>query len=287
MRRSVVVLVAATLLVAAGLSSPGFLYQPEGLHASHDTEDSRCRDCHTATLAVSSARCSKCHSDGAPSGVPQPEELHGSLAGHECSACHTEHLGPHGDLTREGFDHKALDAAACAPCHPAPEDPIHAALTHDCAACHEATAWRPATFDHSSTGDAACSSCHLAPDDELHAAGADDCAACHRPDAWRPATFDHDRFFRFDRHHGPGCPECHPTAFDSYDCYGCHEHSRRGVAAEHREEGIRDFEACTECHRSGDEDEAERLWRGQGRERERDHDDEEHEHRRGHDRDDD
>jgi hypothetical protein len=27
------------------------------------------------------------------------------------------------------------------------------------------------------------------------------------------------------------------------------------------EEGIRDYEICVDCHRSGDEHEAERIWR--------------------------
>jgi hypothetical protein len=33
------------------------------------------------------------------------------------------------------------------------------------------------------------------------------------------------------------------------------------IREEHVEEGIRDYEKCTECHRSGDEDEAKRIWR--------------------------
>ena len=47
----------------------------------------------------------------------------------------------------------------------------------------------------------------------------------------------------------------------NYTCYGCHEHSRSKIREEHLEEGIRDYENCVECHRSGDEDEAKRIWR--------------------------
>lgn len=49
--------------------------------------------------------------------------------------------------------------------------------------------------------------------------------------------------------------------YSSYTCYGCHEHSRSKIREEHVEEGIYDYENCVECHRSGDEDEAEYIWR--------------------------
>ena len=60
---------------------------------------------------------------------------------------------------------------------------------------------------------------------------------------------------------------CHvDNIYDAYTCYGCHEHSRAKIRREHLEEGIRDYENCAECHRSGDEDEAERLWKSKRRE---------------------
>jgi hypothetical protein len=70
--------------------------------------------------------------------------------------------------------------------------------------------------------------------------------------------------------------------YASYTCYGCHEHSRSKIRAEHIEEGIRNYENCVECHRSGDEDEAEWLWRSrQGSDRRSSGDDDhyEYEHR--------
>ena len=48
--------------------------------------------------------------------------------------------------------------------------------------------------------------------------------------------------------------------YSNYTCYGCHEHSRSKIREEHVEEGIHDYENCTECQRSGDEDEAEYRW---------------------------
>ena len=41
-------------------------------------------------------------------------------------------------------------------------------------------------------------------------------------------------------------------------------HESRGLGDVYKrqvEEGIYDYENCVECHRSGDEDEAERIWR--------------------------
>jgi len=77
------------------------------------------------------------------------------------------------------------------------------------------------------------------------------------------------------------CSRCHENNdYKKYTCYGCHEHSRSNIREEHLEEGIRDFENCTECHRSPDEDEAERLMRskydrygGSSNRREREEDD--------------
>jgi hypothetical protein len=76
--------------------------------------------------------------------------------------------------------------------------------------------------------------------------------------------------------------------FNQYTCYGCHEHSRSNIRGEHREEGIYDYENCVECHRSADEDEAERLWRSRNnnsrRERRENHDDDhEREYKHWHD----
>ena len=72
--------------------------------------------------------------------------------------------------------------------------------------------------------------------------------------------------------------------YANYTCYGCHEHSRSKIREEHVEERIYEYESCVECHRSGDEDEAKRVWRskefdtdqykeGKYRYRDDDHDD--------------
>ena len=97
---------------------------------------------------------------------------------------------------------------------------------------------------------------------DAHADIAADCFACHTQARWTPATFEHDKYLRFDKHHRTDCETCHvENDYGNYTCYGCHEHSRRKIRKEHVEEGIYDYEVCVECHRSGDEDEAERIWR--------------------------
>ena len=127
-----------------------------------------------------------------------------------------------------------------------------------------------------------CAGCHENPDDSLHSKIQENCAECHTVKAWKPATFEHEKYFRFDRDHDVKCARCHENNdYKKYTCYGCHEHSRSNVREEHIEEGIRDFENCTECHKSPDEDEAERLMRskfggrdgGRSDRREREHDD--------------
>jgi hypothetical protein len=112
---------------------------------------------------------------------------------------------------------------------------------------------------------AACNDCHDSqrPGDVIHTGAETGCNPCHHTEAWTPATFEHERYFRFDRDHPEDCQTCHTTPGDlsAYTCYGCHEHTPRNIRSEHLEEGIREFEACEDCHRSGDEEEAERAWK--------------------------
>jgi len=115
-----------------------------------------------------------------------------------------------------------------------------------------------------------CNGCHVEPDDSLHQKIEGNCSSCHTQERWTPATFDHDKYFRFDRDHTTVCSTCHiDDDYRDYTCYGCHEHSRSKIREEHVEEGIDDYENCAECHRSGDEDEAKRIWRSTGKEKKR------------------
>ena len=160
----------------------------------------------------------------------------------------------------------AADREDCASCHAEkkPADRLHEAAGSSCAACHKTSGWSPAAFDHArlNASGASCVSCHQSrmPADDLHKQVTGDCRDCHSTEAWKPASFEHSRYFRFDRQHPSDCSACHTQAgtFKTYSCYGCHEHSPAKIAAEHREEGITDFDDCVRCHRGGEEGEGER-----------------------------
>jgi hypothetical protein len=205
----------------------------------------------------------------APRAMVSPGEL---LEGHrdvegDCFACHTPFRGPD---------------ARCVACHALDEIdkertkrlPFHAALAEpECSACHTEHHGRSAgrsvrEFRHAlvrADVRRGCGACHDAPDDDLHRDVAE-CAPCHEAGSWA-STFDHAPLFRFDRDHPPDCRTCHVETFEEVTCYGCHEHERREMEEEHREEGILDITDCAKCHRSADEHEAEGGRRRRGRRR--------------------
>jgi hypothetical protein len=188
---------------------------------------------------VETARCAACHPveeiglrtvNGAALPAGERVLFHQSLREGSCAACHTDHEGPDSRETVAGFAHGLLMASALEAC----DD------------CHE----------------------RQRPGDMIHASVEAGCVPCHQTTAWTPATFEHERYFRFDRDHPEDCKTCHTTPGDltAYTCYGCHEHTPRNIRSEHLEEGIREYEACEECHRSADEEEAERAWKKMRRE---------------------
>lgn len=254
------------------------------LAALHDRADlSRCVDCHPEhrgadgplliafthdDLPVAGrALCAGCHE--------RVEDAVHQDVNAECGVCHETTA-----WTPASFEHGALSVhgTACDACHGAPPDSVHTTLSARCDACHETSAWAPAGFDHELSSDGPrCRACHRGPSDVLHQDLSARCDSCHETPAWTPSTFEHRSYFRFDRHHPEVCTDCHEEeSYSTYTCYGCH---RRGeVREEHVEEGIREYDVCVECHRSGDEDEAERKWRSRsgrrrGRHRSDHHDD--------------
>lgn len=230
-------LLAGLLTAAYGMLvvvDPEATMSPGDVLAGHAEIASDCLACHAPLRGTPAARCASCHEPErigleTTAGVPivrnrDRPAFHARLAEPRCAACHTEHRGAEPAESLTAFSHVLLENTTL----------------ERCGTCHaEAT-----------------------PDDALHANATEQCGECHTTDAFRPATFDHDELFRFDRHHpDDDCRACHPQGLDRYTCYGCHAHSERSVAREHREEGIRDFADCVSCHRSGDEHEAERRYR--------------------------
>lgn len=226
MRRLLFGLVVTALLAILALVFiyPEPMIAPGKLIDAHATLSSDCFSCHQPLLGSSADRCTVCHEPGriglfTTRGIPitgKPVGFHQELIDQNCMACHTDHLGAAAKRAQRSFSHELLKPQVRA----------------------------------------ACSSCHTKPDDRLHARIDGNCSSCHSPKAWTPAQFDHDRYFRLDRHHDVACNTCHVDHdYSQYSCYGCHEHTRSGVRAEHLEEGLRDFDRCVECHRSADKPE--------------------------------
>ena len=248
MRRWVLVLIAINLvtLVALVFAYPHLMVSPGALVPAHADITTDCFACHAPLRGAVSERCVACHaladiglrtSKGAA--LPRPAaktSFHQELIEQDCMACHSDHAGP--KLTRrsrEPFSHALL---------------------------------RPATRER-------CETCHKAPADTFHRPMKGNCAQCHSTQGWKPATFAHDKFFVLDKDHNASCLTCHiGNDYSRYTCYGCHEHTLANVRRKHQEEGIKNFENCTECHRSASEkpegrgkDNGERKGRGEARQR--------------------
>lgn len=232
--RTLTLVVAVNLLVLLLLVfvAPQLMISPGAPIQAHAEIATDCFACHSPFFGSSPEKCIACHkvdeiglvtTKGQPiSGEKKNVRFHQQLVEEDCMACHSDHKGVQPFRPISRFSHNLLDPKL----------------------------------------QKQCDSCHSNPDDSLHRKIKGNCGQCHSQEAWTPATFDHDKFFFLDRDHDAACETCHVNNdYSNYTCYGCHEHSRSKIRAEHYEEGIRDYENCVECHRSADEHEAERRWR--------------------------
>jgi hypothetical protein len=253
----------------------------------HERVEDDCLACHQPLKQNSSIRdqCTKCH---------RPKQIgiatvngkriiksksksnnnlllfHTRLKDDNCSACHKSHLNPNKFKRVNLFSHRMLsvkDQNSCSSCHSYPKDKNHQqAAQRECYQCHLTRTWQQVVFDHQrlkDSGDKTCIECHNKPKNSIHSPiSSNRCLQCHKRDRWLPSTFNHQKYFRFDRkHRANDCQKCHPKDnYQQYSCYGCHKHRRAKVRREHEEEGIYKFQNCIQCHRSADEDEAERIW---------------------------
>jgi len=232
--RTVLFIVSVNLfiLLLLAIFYPQQMISPGNPVEAHRETGEDCFSCHTLFFGSTADKCVACHEVSeiglkTTTGIPIAKEkknvaFHQSLREEDCVACHSEHKGVQPFRPIGRFSHELL-----------------ASDIQD-----------------------QCDSCHGKPGDNLHRKLKGNCNACHTRESWKLATFDHDKYFRFDLHHDTDCVTCHTdNIYEAYTCYGCHEHSRSNIREEHLEEGIVDYENCVECHRSGDEDEAEDLWR--------------------------
>jgi hypothetical protein len=235
MKNNTVILIVAINLVAIILLAifyPNLMISPGKPIDAHAKLATDCFACHTTFIGSPPEKCIACHKVAeiglkTTKGLDIAKEkknvaFHQKLVTADCVSCHSDHKGVQAFRPISRFSHNLLEL----------------------------------------TLQKQCDSCHTAPVDDLHQKAKGNCGQCHTQNAWMPATLDHDEYFRFDRDHNTDCVTCHiDNDYANYTCYGCHEHSRSKIREEHVEEGIRDYEKCTECHRSGDEDEAKRIWR--------------------------
>jgi Class III cytochrome C family len=208
---------------------------PGQLVAEHQALNGDCFACHTTFRGINSDKCVTCHkpsdigrltTKGLPLVKPSSSTVfHKELNRQECVSCHSDHMGVKRYQVARKFDHTLLKS----------ETRLN------------------------------CQTCHKPPSDGLHQQIKGECAQCHTQKKWIPATFEHDKFFVLDRDHSATCVTCHiANDYKRYTCYGCHEHTPANIRSEHSEEGIRNFENCVECHRSGD---SENANGGEGHER--------------------
>lgn len=198
-----------------------FTFQLIGGHT-----EAACAGCHLDARAIVDLQsapqdCYSCHFQ---------QDEHNGQFGTQCESCHTPK-----DWEGVSFDHSLSNF---------PLTGAHSAV--ECESCHLNDIFVGTQSD--------CVSCHAEPVEHLGQFGTD-CAACHTTTAWTPATFTGDHTFPLD--HGEqgtvSCATCHPVNYTTYTCYGCHEHTEANIIGEHREEGISDFQNCTECHADGRE----------------------------------
>jgi hypothetical protein len=252
-------------------------YPLEGGHAQ-----ATCVGCHRGSttlvaLRATSTVCATCHA---------AKDIHEGRLGTNCAECHSvktwadatiDHsrtrfalVGKHASALCETCHvdrHWTGIGTTCRSCHA--KDDTHAGqFPGDCASCHTASGWKPATFDHATTrfalkgghAKAACVACHAngkyvgtprtcvachAANDKHNGTLGKDCAACHKVTTWTDVSFNHDKaaFPLTGAHQSVTCLKCHVGGVfkgTPKTCAACHSKpSSHGAAY---------AGACSSCH---------------------------------------
>lgn len=234
-RKLVLILVAVNSvgLVLSAVLWPQLMIAPGQVMPAHRAFASDCFACHRPFIGSRPALCSECHKPDAiglvtTKGLAIANEqklrpFHQDLLEPDCMACHSDHKGVKAFRPIGRFSHELLRTARREQCR----------------------------------------DCHAAPPDTLHQGDLHACRQCHSEQAWTPATFDHEPLFSLTGHHEVACKTCHVGRdYQTYTCYGCHEHTRSKIREKHVEEGITDYENCVKCHRSDESIEDEHQDQG-------------------------
>lgn len=193
----------------------------------HEGNPLECTGCHRdGRFSSGPVDCKDCHRSDNPDYI----DGHAQLYGDDCVVCHD------GQDRMMEWDHASVfvlegahENAQCEDCH---IEQTFTGMSSDCIVCH--------------------------PDPEVHAGQFGlDCARCHGVAAWIPAQLT-QHTFHLD-HGGEGqveCEVCHVDTYVVYTCYGCHDHEPIEMRKVHAQEHIATFEACDECHPTGQQGEA-------------------------------
>ena len=245
MSRTIKIILALNIAVLAALVFiyPHLMVGPGTLIAGHQQLNADCFACHVSFTGADSTKCVGCHKPAdigrlSTKGLPIAKPLtttpfHQELVSTDCVSCHSDHAGVKRYKLHGNFNHALLKKETASECQ----------------------------------------SCHKSPTDSLHKQITGNCLQCHSQTKWTPATFDHDKYFVLDGDHNASCVTCHVrNDYKQSTCYGCHEHTPANIRRKHIKEGIRDFDNCTECHRSADENDIKGRG-GDGRKKNKGHDD--------------
>lgn len=109
-----------------------------------------------------------------------------------------------------------------------------------------------------------CAACHEDPVVHKDRFGLN-CARCHSSMTWKPAYLTRHVFYL--DHGGAGlvaCATCHVENYYTHTCYECHDHTPEQMQQVHIAENIPDYEACMDCHPTGQPDEARQIMQAGG-----------------------
>ena len=207
-----------------------------GVHLTTD-----CLDCHATSYQGTPTDCAACHT---PNYNQSTNPNHVALGiPTDCASCHTTEPDWEPATFQIHNNYYALNGA-------------HAAISNDCAACHNG--------NYNNTPNT-CFGCHS--DDYNNTANPNhqslqfstDCATCHSESAWVPSTFDHDgQYFPIysGEHNGEWnqCTDCHinPSNYAEFSCTICHTNPQ----TDNEHAGVNGYSynstACLACHPTGD-----------------------------------
>ncbi len=221
-----------------------------------------CEDCHRAGDYVpEAAACVECHGLSDPAFMRQ----HELDFGRDCLACHD------GADRMTGFDHMTTGfslegehaevrcvachavqpfsdtQSACEGCHTEPE--LHRGLFgSDCAACHTAAGWTPASLEGADFEHLAATGFSLEKHDLDYDGRAISCSTCHESAL---QSFSLVTCETCHRDHDPAFMAAHVSAFGQA-CLDCHDGLDRMEGFNHDEyfvlEGQHATIACIACH---------------------------------------